>query len=428
MCSFSVDRKRAFQIYVNDCLVERARHDRRPVIREKANMFVACLALTLGASALVRGDSPLSYSGSVHPETAQQLTVCAIVEPQGSFKRIESDVRDRNGTSIRQKMLSFDVRMISGDGVKTGTIYHCLCPVPSQGFSAFPRQATSLPKRALLLGWLNSGARLAVEPRSLLDRVGHREPPSMAVAEDTVLAWSLIPSQESAVVKGADPASESLVSLAAALKDASPESVRQITVEFAAIPAEYGFCQIEGQEPGEWIRTKLADYLKSLPQTNTLERFRIGGLLACWNRKAYGLAYLRALPGYLHELGLEELSRTPGDQQEDQSFLGKLDLLTGLSGDDVLAIVWKSPALRWMALDSRLSTPSLDNQRRFFSNFETTSTETRAKMYCNLARWYGECDKMTDAKWTEAVQGTTIDHEADLHAYWTRKLFGEVKP
>lgn len=375
---------------------------------------------------------PFSLCWCLAAPLVMQADVCAIVELQGPAVRLAVDGKESGDRKISVPLRQFDVKIVEGPGLKAGEVYHCFSQKTD------PRPITGGSNRYLLLGWSNKGTdRLAVEPFTEYNARMKTPPLNVECEPRTLYALALLPTKQAHVVNGRSDGGRVYLNMADLLaKGALPVPLRQVTDQLLGVqPMQIDReASIEGQVPYDWVTANVRPVLARMPLITALERLRIGGLLASWDRPKRALAYLRDLPVLMKELGLtnEEEDRKGksgrSDWTLDLMFIASLDLFTGVDPNEILKVVWEYPMLRAMALDCRLGRPSLENQQKILQFIDDPVLHTRARALDQFARWYAKWDMFANPHWSVAAQGEVIDNEDALRNYWRNKIGGPTPP
>ena len=370
---------------------------------------------------------PFSLCWGMAPVVAMQANVCGIVELQGPAHLVSKDAKLSSGETYPVRLREFEVKIVEGSGLKRDAVFHCftkdLKPVP----------VVTDAKRYLLIGWSSfASKRLAVEPFDDFNYRAKTVPLSIEGGPRTLYALALLPTRQSQPANGQSDAGRAYLNAADVLANgAAPATLRQVTDGLSiVVPRSIEFDAIDGQAPYAWVCSVLGPVIEKVPQKTPLERLRIGGLLASWERPKEAMAYLRSLSGLFAELGFTSAAKVAGDLQADLNFVCRIDLLTGVDPDAVVDVVLQCPLLSSMALDSRLGKPSLENQQKVLKYIDDPDIHVRAQALRQFAGWYADSDRMRDSRsrWSDSANAEVIANEEGLRSYWRNKIAGPTPP
>jgi hypothetical protein len=250
--------------------------------------------------------APFAFASYLEPIAATQSKLCCLVEVLGDGKFVVRTVHGQTGKDQDVRLFEFSVKVIQGSGLEAGKTYRCVC----QSFA--PRKVEGSFDRFLLVGWAGAeSGRLGVEPLDLVSMQNGRFAAYVDSEPNTIYVQALLPTRQKDIRGGASSAERAYMNLATALtKDVPSSVVRQVTSMWARVGPNYMDCSIEGSSAYEWIREHVGAVLAEASRNTAVERFRIGGLLATWDRPKRALAYLRELPKIMEELSRKGANKT----------------------------------------------------------------------------------------------------------------------
>jgi hypothetical protein len=254
---------------------------------------------------------------------------------------------------------------------------------------------------------------------------------TIEVEHDALFAGCLVPTKlESLSLAGSWQARAYTAIALTIQKGADPTTLRRLTDDLAYMDATYGPLGIDGQSAHTWLIRNLADILGKATQTTSLEKLRIGGLLADYRRPVGTMTYVKKLPGLFSALSKDPAGYTFQDRSRDIEFTKKINLGYMVNADEFVEFCLDNPSIKYLAIRGVYDMPSLDVQKKLLSILDGPDLYDRSFIYAKLANWYGKNDWVLNCYVCspKGQSGEIIPNEHEMYNYWKQKIGNPITP